>query len=940
MSKRGTSDQSTADKPDKAGDSGGIEPHIKERRAIIRKYSSQTIDQKEDEARPTIGIAFSGGGIRSATISLGLTEALARYNRFYRFDYMSTVSGGGYFGSFLRSLYIPHSNKGSAVPAEPHDIEFEEEIIEKQEIAAFQLANAMFSAPPNAKELPFCNPKGETTNIINPIRWLREHGRYLAPDGSGDLSSAFTYITRNWFGMLFVFAIAIAALQTVLQWFFVGLSSLANHGFSNHVIGWMQVPQYAPWLPTIDYPDMLQSPFMPFLLIGIFLSLSTGFAYWMTGRMAYNPDNSSNPFCKLLKVWAASASLVIIGWIALTYGVPFIANLINAQWATHITDSAKALFQLTLALTLAAIIIGVLTYAYTQSKSKTGGNIAPHNPTPLLRRSLLELQSFFNIAAVTIGVLAMFDIFAVQVVSQVNTVPVDSSGTQNSGRIIDNIYAAIWVAILQPILAYLIKKIPDWTSGSNNSLVHMLRTKIHLVALFLGLFLYGLLALIVTILVYQAMWVTAPDIYYLDILTAILFTGTIITVFLFIGISNGFINLSSLHAFYAARLTRAYMGGANLDRLKDEDDNPVGLYDADHIGSQIYFETVVAAPFHLINVTQNDTFSDDNLIARDRKGRRAVFGYEGLRIEGSLNSWSDLSGDKVEKFSVGQLCAISGAAASSGMGRLTSLGSSLALTYANVRMGYWWDRHDVELTFGHGEEQEMRNPSGFTRLIMAVAGTFVYLFNEMTARYSKDYRRLYLSDGGHSENTGALALLEQGCAHIVVADNAQDQDYGFADMETFIRTARIDLGYSIRVATKQETIDYYHLYDPRRFESFLNMTEDWRAAAREKDSPGFALLLKADKILIKEEGEVRAAVDIIWIKPKLFANLPPDIESYAEMNPPFPQQTTADQFFDEAQWESYRRIGFEMAARIFYPKEALPDIGIQHIRAMDTDQQT
>jgi hypothetical protein len=45
-----------------------------------------------------IGLAFSGRGIRSATISLGITPSLVRRNRFSAFDYVSTASGGGYFG--------------------------------------------------------------------------------------------------------------------------------------------------------------------------------------------------------------------------------------------------------------------------------------------------------------------------------------------------------------------------------------------------------------------------------------------------------------------------------------------------------------------------------------------------------------------------------------------------------------------------------------------------------------------------------------------------------------------------------------------------------------------------------------------------------------------------------------------------------------------------
>src|SRR4029077_2633374 len=55
----------------------------------------------KDSAINAIGIAFSGGGIRSATFNLGILQALAGLGLLKIVDYMSTVSGGGYIGSWL-----------------------------------------------------------------------------------------------------------------------------------------------------------------------------------------------------------------------------------------------------------------------------------------------------------------------------------------------------------------------------------------------------------------------------------------------------------------------------------------------------------------------------------------------------------------------------------------------------------------------------------------------------------------------------------------------------------------------------------------------------------------------------------------------------------------------------------------------------------------------
>ena len=51
-----------------------------------------------------LGLSFSGGGIRSATLNLGVLQGLARCGVLRYVDYLSTVSGGGYIGSWLTAL--------------------------------------------------------------------------------------------------------------------------------------------------------------------------------------------------------------------------------------------------------------------------------------------------------------------------------------------------------------------------------------------------------------------------------------------------------------------------------------------------------------------------------------------------------------------------------------------------------------------------------------------------------------------------------------------------------------------------------------------------------------------------------------------------------------------------------------------------------------------
>jgi hypothetical protein len=57
---------------------------------------------------------------------------------------------------------------------------------------------------------------------------------------------------------------------------------------------------------------------------------------------------------------------------------------------------------------------------------------------------------------------------------------------------------------------------------------------------------------------------------------------------------------------------------------------------------------------------------------------------------------------------------------------------------------------------------------------------------------------------------------------------------------------------------------------------------------------------------------------LVYVKPTLTGDEPTDITQYHGAHSSFPQETTSDQYFDEAQWESYRRLGFEIASNLFH----------------------
>lgn len=154
-----------------------------EKEAITKRRAWYGLPQHKPDAA---GLALSGGGIRSATFALGVLVALARRGLLPQFDYLSTVSGGGFLGSFLTCLM---NSRAEPPPA-------------GQRIGLCR------------EQLPFCRPQGES----EPIRHLRHFSKYLA---AGSLSERLQMAGAQIYGMFvstlgLVFLLAVLALSELL----------------------------------------------------------------------------------------------------------------------------------------------------------------------------------------------------------------------------------------------------------------------------------------------------------------------------------------------------------------------------------------------------------------------------------------------------------------------------------------------------------------------------------------------------------------------------------------------------------------------------------------------------------------------------------------------------------------------------------------------------
>ena len=82
-----------------------LRDELKALRPDLTPPPNPTVDQLyttiDDLNEPMAALCLSGGGIRSASFALGILQGLTRFGVLGQFHYLSTVSGGGYIGSWL-----------------------------------------------------------------------------------------------------------------------------------------------------------------------------------------------------------------------------------------------------------------------------------------------------------------------------------------------------------------------------------------------------------------------------------------------------------------------------------------------------------------------------------------------------------------------------------------------------------------------------------------------------------------------------------------------------------------------------------------------------------------------------------------------------------------------------------------------------------------------
>jgi Patatin-like phospholipase len=348
-------------------------------------------------------------------------------------------------------------------------------------------------------------------------------------------------------------------------------------------------------------------------------------------------------------------------------------------------------------------------------------------------------------------------------------------------------------------------------------------------------------------------------------------------------LGNFFINVNtfSLHGMYRMRLTRAYLGASNFARHPDpftNFDREDNLYEQEvpHSSSS----TGSTAPLHVIGTALN-LVGTRKLAWQQRKAESFTFSPV------SCGSWRlgyrptcDFGGSRGVR--LGTAMAISGAAVSPNMGYHSSPLVTILMTLFNARLG-WWLPNPI---WPKLQNWDMESPQ--TKRYLHRNGpkwALMPMLNEALGRTNDRYRWIQLSDGGHFENLALYEMVMRRCNSIILVDADADCEYQFDDLGNAIRKIQIDLGIPI-------TFPHYGKFVPMQ--------------SGVKESNVYCL-----------EGVIGyGCVDsgfpdgrLIYLKPVLNGSEPPDIRAYRANHKAFPHEPTTNQFFNEAQFESYRHLG-------------------------------
>ncbi len=952
-------------------------PEAEDHDSGLSGITGSDIEQLRTQAleRGMFGLAFSGGGIRSATLGLGVLQGLGHLKLLRFVDYFSTVSGGGYIGGWLAGwIHREQSLLNVEKQLDPHRLHqgHAQRVVKTREDAPSSSINPAYKVPKVIDDEP------------EPIQHLRAYSRYLAPKlFSADTWTLGAIYLRNLIVNLVSLApwiFVVILLSRLLLWMFTlneefaggaisllfavlfGLSGLGVAAWAYQQRARLHEAEKDPLMHP-DGADRMGASTGIWVIAGtVVLAISTLWFFSYSPPMVDNVERHRSPLGEDMRGALRHPFYDYLNNQSSVKGLPNIVKFtVGCGLATLLVSLIGALLRslwyrkfrrdLLGALLLGDVILGLglglFLFLADYLVIKPAGTDAAAVVTFGIPAVLLAvvLADYFEMLFVgsslneserewrsRIGAF-LFMIGLAWLAFYLTTLYLPAA----IQRLLDDkAYRKVWLSSLaaawaafSTLTAWVGKRLQS-KSNAGWSIPWMK------LVLWIGppIFLIGLLTFsaMLTFLISPA-----GEDRYLDIACTstpwagceLLFYFALGLFFMVLWVNCIKVNVFSLHMMYANRLIRCYLGasrrkqnwnnrvaGPVLNRRGESrwlwgpgtrggptnaqmspsvrtktiarreptftdfdpsDDMrltqlrlvaPIPAPAAPAGGlAHVTANAGYRGPYPLFNTALNLVGSAD-LAIQDR--RAAAFVLTPDFCGGSNCGYARTRGHAL---TLGRAITISGAAVDPNMGVIYTPQLTALMTILNTRLG-WWLQNPLRWQ----EDWRGEGPGPDPLVIWELLGQT----NE-TSRY------VHLSDGGHFENLGVYELIRRRCRYIIVTDADTDRYPATVNLANLLRLARTDFGIDIQIETQQLT------------EGPDGRTK-WHCAVG---------------IIHYEDVDPNAVSGVlVYLNSSLTGDESPDILQYAHANPPFPHQTTLDQFFDEGQFESYRALGYHIATEV------------------------
>jgi Patatin-like phospholipase len=904
----------------------------------LGKLNTHLSKGNTEEGPYSIGLALSGGGIRSATVSLGVMQKLAGAGLLKHVDYLSTVSGGGFIGSALTWWLHNQGNRKNQ-----YDV---------------------------GEKFPFGTVDPKLPELFQsrstPLQFLRSNGNYLTPGNGISLWSGISIFLRAIFLNLMIWIPVTALIMLIL--FAAGrLPFLKGLPFFVRTVAPGSLETVAEVVGSSGQIELNQT-IPPVFLLSILIAIAL-FALFLLGSISHSllSWTDADVAAKKETVLAEADqeargkwySWLLVGLVGLLGIATLIGTLL---WTTpllkplfdwgggrsqggmvSITDIVSSDLWVGYLLWAIAVCVTLLCFWRIGAISRlswldikgqmqifkvlaalllvlVAASLTSHLQTVVPRRLSPFLQFIFSVS---------FLVYAYYL-----------TGLMIRHILRDQHIGKMAARIVKPapsLLQYHARRVFEWFFGGaiKYSLVCIAVGTLPLVNHYIGYKLGGtwtaaglaltafgqvwgrvaghgrftnVVIVVGAIVLCYGVLLIGYDVSRTVIHGTVMQRALIVAVMVIALVSGWFVNTNhiGLHRYYRDRLMEAFM--PDEDQMQNELNHMASGANGFKL-SDAWPVLDAKGPYHIVNTNVVLSKSETRKY-HQRAGDNFILSP--LYMGSSATGWHRTSESFNKDMTLASAMAISGAAANprgaaGGRGITRNAAVSIIMSLLNVRLGYWIPnpRHSSRRRFLPVRPNHFW-PGG----IYALA----------RRGYTEDSKWLELADGGHFENLAIYELVRRRCGLIIVCDGGQDNASSYADLVTAVERIGSDFGatvfFDMEVAKEvpdknKKPVEYVESTPAQMIAKPTNT--DYPKGAEFADK-GY-VVARIDYGDRGGRGYPKSGI-LLYLKSTLIKDLGIRAKGYRGAHPDFPNQSTSDQFFDEEQFEAYREVGYRLCKQM------------------------